>query len=221
MEYRTRQSSLNRSDKEEAIARYKTTMRSNWESGQLSNQAIFGVVQTPTSTHWVPLRMNTDANALTVADFQLESRGDATQSYSMEELSHQDVFHHPTLGPIPAFANFAIQPPRPGNEQSFMQTMINGSNASDPTEYSWNSRDSNYMARPSSAWLVRANWQRLSNASPGTPLPFESMDAKSLVPMMMPSDQVSLWTLRANALGAKLKSMRAATEGDSQGVPPI
>lgn len=219
MAHRDRLSSLNHYDKEEAIERYKTTMRSNWESGQLSKKAIFGAVHTGSAIRWVPMRMKTDLNALTVADFQLESTIDATQCCSMDKLSKQNVLHHPTLGPIPAFEDFTVVRPKSELERSVMQAMVLGSQATNATEYSWNARTSNYVARPSSAWLVRANWERLStlNAGAHTPLPTESMDAKSLVPMMMPSDQVVMLAARANALGAKLASMKAATGRGSQG----
>lgn len=221
MAHRDRLSSLNQYDKREAIERYKSTMRTNWESGQLSREAVFGAIHTPNSVHWVPLQKKFDPSALTVADFQIRSGDNPTPCYSMAELSDEDVLHHPTLGPIPAFDNFTVLRPSLENAQSTLQAMVDGSREADPTEYSWNARDSNYVARPSSAWLVAKSWKRLSTLSPGTPLPAESMDANSIFPRMIPSDQVSILTARANALIAKLKSMKAATEGDSQGDDPM
>jgi hypothetical protein len=144
-----------------------------------------------------------------------------TQHSVVQWISYQSRTYctHPTLGPIPAFEDFTVVRPKSELERSVMQAMVLGSQATNATEYSWNARTSNYVARPSSAWLVRANWERLStlNAGAHTPLPTESMDAKSLVPMMMPSDQVVMLAARANALGAKLASMKAATGRGSQG----
>lgn len=216
-----RLSSLNQYDMDEAIKQYKATMRSNWESSRLGDEAIFGVLHTPTSTRWVPMLEKSDRHAVTVADFQLQSEGSSEPALcrSMDDLSEDGIFDHPELGPIPAFTAFTVQNSRPEAVGPAMEALSEAPNLTGCTEYTWDPERSTYMARPSSAWLVAANWTRLRDLNPDvySHLPVASMDAKSLVPAMLPSDQVAAWTVRANALIAKLKSLKAATEGGSQG----